>query len=258
VVDFCREGLLLVPKADDFLIWAHRSLPTYLISTSYEAYIMSLCDLIGFPAEHAFSTQLDLDGHQLMGEEVELVRRKAREIVEFPMIPEAGRAVDSETKQTVEALDRIFEVLSTGGPGELMNGVEPVGGEEKAKRVSSIVERLQCAHEAIMYVGDSITDVDAFRVVREGGGLTVSFNGNRYAVENAEIAVVSRSAEVLKDIVSRFMQSSKQGVVELAQRWDNSRWPRLLAVTSQNLEAITEESETVRRDLRGEEIGTLG
>jgi energy-converting hydrogenase A subunit R len=86
----------------------------------------------------------------------------------------------------------------------------------------------------------------------------VSFNGNRYAVENAEIAVVSRSAEVLKDIVSRFMQSNRKGVVELFQRWDNSRWPRLFVVTPQNLEAITEESETVRRDLRGEKIGALG
>jgi predicted HAD superfamily phosphohydrolase len=219
---------------------------------------MSLCDVIGFPTEHAFSTQLDLDECQLTTVEVELVRRKAAEILRFPMIPEAGREIGDEAKQTVEALDRIFEVLSTGGPGELMKGVEPVGGEEKAKRVSLIVERLQCRPEAVIYVGDSITDVEAFRMVREKGGLTVSFNGNRYAVENAEIAVVSRTAEVLKDVVSRFTQSSKKGAIELAQNWDNSRWPRLFVVTSRNLKPVTQESVKVRRDLRGERIGALG
>ena len=43
--------------------------------------------------------------------------------------------------------------------------------------------------EDVMYVGDSITDVEAFKLVRDNGGLTVSFNGNSYAVKNAEVAV---------------------------------------------------------------------
>ena len=41
----------------------------------------------------------------------------------------------------------------------------------------------------VMYVGDSITDVEAFKLVRDNGGLSVSFNGNSYAVKNAEVAV---------------------------------------------------------------------
>jgi len=32
-----------------------------------------------------------------------------------------------------------------------------------------------------MYVGDSITDAEAFRLMRDAGGLAVSFNGNGYA-----------------------------------------------------------------------------
>ena len=255
---FCRENILLVPKAADLLIWAHQYLPTYLVSTSYSAYIVSLCELVGFPTEQAFSTQLDLDSCQFTSEEVEWVRKKAREILEFPMIPEPGEKGDGEVGQTVEALDRIFEALSVGGPGEIMTGVDPVGGGEKAKRVSSVVHRLGCELDAVMYVGDSITDVEAFRAVRKGGGLTVSFNGNRYAVENAEIAVISKTAEVLKGVVSTFKEHGKRQAMELARRWGNSGWPLVCAITPRNLPMIAEESSKMRRNLRGEKIGILG
>jgi len=139
VTAFCRANMVLVPGADSFLKWVSRMVPAFLVSTSYEPYIASLCDLIGFPIGQAFCTLLDLDRYDLGSQEIHFVRRKAVEILQLPMLPEAGRECSREVSQTVHALDRIFEALSTRGSGMIMDEVNPVGGEEKSKRVSSII-----------------------------------------------------------------------------------------------------------------------
>ena len=258
VTAFCRANMVLVPGADSFLKWVSRMVPAFLVSTSYEPYIASLCDLIGFPIGQAFCTLLDLDRYDLGSQEIHFVRRKAVEILQLPMLPEAGRECSREVSQTVHALDRIFEALSTRGSGMIMDEVNPVGGEEKSKRVSSIIAELECELENAIYVGDSITDVAAYEFVRKGGGLTVSFNGNRYAVENAEIAVISDTTDVLKAVVSVFLREKREGVLGRIRKWNSAEYPKVFLVTPKNSDVISEESSRVRRSLRGERIGSLG
>lgn len=258
VITFCRENMVLVPKADSFLRWVNCMVPTFLISTSYEPYVNALCDLIGFPKVQAFCTQLDLDKYELSGAEIDFTKRKVTEILQFPILPEAGRECSKEASHTVESLDQIFEELSRRDSGMIMGEVKPVGGEEKTKKVLSIISELKCGFAELIYVGDSITDVDAFKLVKESGGLTVSFNGNRYAVENAEIAIVSRTADALRTIVSGFLEGRREGISRLVREWDNAEYPKAFLVTPQNSDMVSKESSKARRNLRGEKIGSLG
>ena len=71
-----------------------------------------------------------------------------------------------------------------------------------------------------MYVGDSITDVEAFKLVRDNGGLTVSFNGNSYAVKNAEVAVQSESNLVTAVIADLFCKLGKEKTLEVLGSWN--------------------------------------
>ena len=77
--------------------------------------------------------------------------------------------------------------------GKLLTDVVTVGGEQKAESIRDAAKKLGSKLEDAMYVGDSITDVEAFQLVRKNGGLSVSFNGNSYAVRAAEVAVQSES-----------------------------------------------------------------
>ena len=81
--------------------------------------------------------------------------------------------------------------------GKFLTDIVTVGGEQKAEAIRNIAKRLGVELEDVMYVGDSITDVEAFKLVRDNGGLTVSFNGNGYAVKNAEVVVQSESNLVM-------------------------------------------------------------
>ena len=73
-----------------------------------------------------------------------------------------------------------------------------------------------------MYVGDSITDVEAFKLVRADGGLTVSFNGNDYAVKNAEVAVLSESSLVTAVIADLFCRFGKEKAIKRLHSWSNA------------------------------------
>jgi len=130
-----------------------------------------------------------------------------------------------------------------------------------------------------MYVGDSITDVEAFKLVRDNGGLTVSFNGNSYAVKNAEVAVQSESNLVIAVIVDLFCNLGKKQTVKTLGLWSfdvlegnkveeallkplsklsPDDFPKVQIVTAKNMESLIKVSSAFRKKVRGVAIGRLG
>jgi len=161
----------------------------------------------------------------------------------------------------------------------MLREVNPVGGDEKAEAVQNIVTQLKSDMHNVMYVGDSITDVSVFRLVREKGGLTVSFNGNAYAVREAKIAVLSENVIVTAVLADAFNKFGKEPVMKLVKDWKVStldefgltpplkkhfcelhqkKLPRVEIVTSQNMEKLMKKSTSFRKTVRGEAIGKLG
>lgn len=57
--------------------------------------------------------------------------------------------------------------------------------------MKEIIEKHSFDPEGILYTGDSITDVEPLRFLKENNGVSISFNGNNFALREAEIAVIS-------------------------------------------------------------------
>ncbi|MEM3580601.1 MAG: hypothetical protein QXQ64_04970, partial [Candidatus Bathyarchaeia archaeon] len=129
------------------------------------------------------------------------------------------------------------------------------------------------------YVGDSITDVEADRMVRREGGLTISFNGNEYAVREAEIAIMAENALITAVLAETFCKYDREGVLKLVEAWSNNslktleispkiknmffeaysgRLPTVEIVKKENMERLIKESTSFRKSVRGEAIGRLG
>jgi len=87
-----------------------------------------------------------------------------------------------------------------------------MSGAAKADAVLDIAKRENVTLENIIYVGDSATDVNTLSIVKEQGGLSVSYNGDRQAVLSAEYIVVSKDAGILKEIALTFCKSGKKGI----------------------------------------------
>ncbi|UCE44415.1 MAG: hypothetical protein JSV57_02765 [Candidatus Bathyarchaeota archaeon] len=281
---FSTEHILLVSGAKETLRFVIGLMSTFIVSTSYEQYMRALCDVLDFPFENVHCTKLDLDKYKVDNEEAEKLRRFRDEIAAMPMIriPADATSIDDlfpRDRETVKRLDEIFwEELSSMECGKMLEEVNPVGGYEKARAVQHIVEGTDSSLSESSYLGDSITDVQPFRMVKERGGLTVSFNGNSYAVREAEIAVLSEHTIITSVLAEVFCHLGREGVIELVKEWGQpalrkycsstlqsrmhrlypKNLPQVEVVTSTNRERLIEESTAFRKTVRGEAVGGLG
>jgi energy-converting hydrogenase A subunit R len=163
--------------------------------------------------------------------------------------------------------------------GKFLTDVVTVGGEQKAESIRDAAKHLKAELEDVMYVGDSITDVEAFKLVRENGGLSISFNGNSYAVKNAEVTVQSESNLVTAVIADLFCKYGKTPTIKALSAWNietlkqnhideallkqlttlyPESLPKVQIVTAKNMDIIIKESSAFRKQVRGISIGRLG
>jgi energy-converting hydrogenase A subunit R len=281
---FSSESLLLVPGASETLNYIRSIMPSFIVSTSYEPYINALCDAIGFPKENVYCTRINIDKYEASSEEIERLKTLREEIVKMPMIeiPPNAKSISDlppEAQRTIKRLNEIFWTEISGMKiGVALNEINPVGGYEKARAVREIAAIFGEDLSSIIYVGDSITDVEPFRLVRNNGGLTISFNGNSYAIREAEIAVLSHHTIVLAILAEQFKRFGREHVLSLAENWNikiledycsshlierlkslyPERAPWVERITPKNMERLMHESTAFRKTVRGESIGTLG
>ncbi len=285
MTEHSAKNILLVLGARDTLNLVMDLMPSFIVSTSYEQYISSLCNLTGFPNDNAYCTKLSIDKYEIGREEARRLKETREEISTMPMIeiPENAKTLQdfSDRDQvTIQRLDEIFwEEIPKGDSGRMLEEVNPLGGHEKAKAVQTIIEKLDNRLENLMYVGDSITDVPPFQLVRKNGGLTISFNGNEYAIREAEIAALSGNTIVTSVLAEAFHRLGKEDVLRMVEEWTPSglkkycapsplrkrmfelypaAFPQVEIITAENKERLKKQSGAFRKTVRGEAIGKLG
>jgi energy-converting hydrogenase A subunit R len=285
MIDFSAKGILLVTGAKDTLQFVQKAMPSFIVSTSYEHYISALCKAVDFPVENTYSTKVNLDKYLIKPEEKETLKQIAKEIAKMPIItiPKNAESLDDfslKDQATIKRLDEIFwSQIPKMQLGKILDEVNPVGGREKAAAIQEVVAKFGNGVDRVLYVGDGITDVECFQLVRNGGGLAISFNGNEYAVREAHIAVMSENTVVTSILVDVFSRLGKDSVLQLVREWSfsalkrfetspallrqigqlySNSLPKVTTITSDNREEIVKESVAFRKRVRGEAIARLG
>ena len=285
ICEFAARNLLLIQNAKENLRHARTIANVFIVSTSYEHYIKALCSALHFPYRNTYCTKLHLDRFHVCKKEETPLKEIAQEIAlmprfEIPADAENLPDFPEKTQIKIRRLDEIFwkEIIEME-TGRIFSEVNPVGGSEKAKSVQDAVQKSGMKLADVMYVGDSITDDQAFRLVKENGGLAVSFNGNDYAIRSAELAVLSASGIVTAVIADSFCRFGKQETLKLAEKWNcrslreshlnrtllsilfrlyPKELPKVKIITKENMETLARESSEFRTKVRGEAIGRLG
>jgi energy-converting hydrogenase A subunit R len=283
--EFSAQSLVLISNIRNTLRHARSVAYAFIVSTSYEHYIKALCQALEFPYENTYCTRVNIDKyHMTEGEKIKL-KETAKEISQMPIIeiPSNSKSIEDlseKDRKTIQRLDEIFwKEIACTDCGRIFSEVNPVGGSEKAESIKSIIQKTNGALVDTMYVGDSITDAEAFRLVRENGGLTVSFNGNQYAIKTAEVAVLSENSIVTAVIADVFSRFGKQRALYLVENWNHEalkgspvdqtllnnlfklyprELPKVKIITSENMEILAKESSKFRKKVRGVTIGRLG
>lgn len=268
IIDFSRENVMMVPGATETMSYVESTMPSFIVSTSYGQYIKALCDLTGFSFENTYFTQADLDKHVLLPTE----KQRLMEIKDLIV-----NGADFET------MDKIFfEELPQMEIGKILLDVKTVGGEGKKLAVEDILKKNDASADSVMYVGDSITDVEPLKFAKENHGVSVSFNGNEYAINAADIAIISKNTmatSILIDLHSKFNSDYVRRFVEgyvidpqralanfrvsfqLLEQFEEifpSDLPIIELINDENREELIKKSLICRKELRGESIGGLG
>ncbi|HMK35062.1 MAG TPA: hypothetical protein VK463_08350 [Desulfomonilaceae bacterium] len=254
MVKFSRRTIEIIPQADCMLREILDIMPAYIVSTSYSPYILAVCDAIRFPFRNTYSTRVMLDRYSLAEDEKKALKEIHRHIMELPdfSIPKGASSPDDlsrEDEATVRRLDEIFwTILPSLKIYRMIEEVNPVGGKEKAAAILKIADMEAAGLEDVFYVGDSITDVEAFRTVKAGGGMALSFNGNDWAVKEAAFAVTARSALPIGWLAVMFVNHGMEGFHDLT----------MSPVTADLADRISQLSCRVRKTVRTEKLGGLG
>ncbi len=283
--EFSAQSLVLIPNIRNTLHHVRGIAHAFIVSTSYEHYIKALCQALNFPFENTYCTGVSIDKYSVTEDEKARLMALAREISQMHIIeipPEAKSLTDFPEKQrkTIQRLDEIFwREIANLESGKIFREVNPIGGREKADAVRDVAKRVSIDLADVIYVGDSITDVEAFRLVKENGGLTVSFNGNQYAVKSAEVAVLSENSIVTAIVADAFCRFGKQETLSMVENWNREalekssvsqtllkrlfelyprELPKVKIITNENMEVLAKESSEFRKKVRGEAIGRLG
>jgi energy-converting hydrogenase A subunit R len=266
IIDFSIENVHLIPGAMETLKFVNSTMPSFIVSTSYDHYIMALCNRTGFPYDNTYSTKLDMDFLDIDPQEANLIKEYRKTIINNPEF---------------EVLDEIFwDKLPKLDVSSLMDIVKPIGGEGKKEAVLDIISRFKLKSSDLFYIGDSITDVQPLKFANNKGGIAVSFNGNKYAIKESEIAVIADNTTITSLLADIFNRYGTDDVLEFAVSYSkdahaalNSRivnpklakqiieaknLPQVEIITCHNMDSLTERSSKFRMKLRGESIGGLG
>ena len=272
MIDFSQKNIYAVRDSKFLLKYLKKAMNTYIVSTSYGQYIEALSNYMDFPFENTFYTKVDVDALTLNDEEMEKITKFKQEILDDP--------------ENYELFDEIFySEIPKMGIYEAIEAINVVGGEGKKEAIDEIIERDNINTGEILYIGDSITDVEPLDFARKNNGISISFNGNEYPLKVAEIAIVSPSAITTCVIANIYAKDDRQTVLrfiddyntsknleELFEKYDvdleiknrfldvfsNGEYPIIKIIDDDKFEDILKVSKDMRNNIRGQDIGELG
>ena len=283
MIDHSRRTCLMLPGAAKTMRFVQEIMTPFMVSSSYEHYMTAVCDHIGFPIDNCICTKCSLDAIKIDDWEAQTLKDLAMEIAALPVmeVPINTRSLKDfrmEDRKTMQRLDQIFwnEIMDLASYHLIMETV-PIGDAEKASTVVEVCKKVGVALEDCIYVGEGLTDAKAMNIVRKGGGLTISFNGNSYAVREADVAVMSSNAVVTSMLAEAFYKAGKDAVLDMVDDWHfeslqrtglvheyilreakkvfGKELPDVRRVTAEKMSDIALRSVGYRKSVHGEPIG---
>ena len=270
-VEFSKNNIYAVSDSKFLLSYLKEAMNTYIVSTSYGQYIEAVSNYMQVPFENTFYTKVDVDSLVLSDEEISKIKEFKDMILKNP--------------EDYELFDDIFfKQITKMQIYEKIKEIDVVGGEGKKSAIEKIIKRDGIDVNQMLYIGDSITDVEPLEFAKNNDGISISFNGNEYPLNAAEIAIVSKSAIATAVVANVYVDNDKKTVLKFIKDYNNSNdneklfddykinedikkeffsifdedYPIIQIITDENYDDLLTKSKAMRNNIRGEDIGGLG
>ncbi|MHA1195417.1 MAG: HAD hydrolase family protein [Promethearchaeota archaeon] len=188
LIRLAEKNLGLLPGCEELFRILKKKWDIFIISTSYSQFALTIAKKLNIPRDHVYCTQFNIDDlkrkNGSLKEEVELLIQKI-----FVKYLKNNKSLE----QVIDDLNSFFWSDKAMNYVELMNEIEVLGGIRKELAVLDISEITSTPISEMVSIGDSITDINMLQRVKSEGGIAISFNGNRYSIPQANIALTAVS-----------------------------------------------------------------
>jgi len=170
-----------------------RGYQVFAITSSYHQHALTITARLGIQHDRVACTAFPIEElkAQVDSAELAMVATIEKELLQIDL--------DSDQTTLRRVLDDFYwQRLPRTSLGKAISSIKPVGGRRKVAALQRFASATGLEISGWIAVGDSITDSAMLTAVREGGGLAVAFNANKYALEFATVGLASTS---LKDIL---------------------------------------------------------
>ena len=209
--DLAQANLGLLPGCEDLFKYLHRDWNIFVISTSYTQFAHNVTSALNISKDHVYCTKLNIQqlkkGLTNIDDTVNVL---VKEIFQ--------KYLDNKKKldYVIEDLNNFFWKGDESEYIKVMNQVEVRGGKRKELAIEDISKRTGVPISNMIALGDSITDINMLQRLKDEEGIAVSFNGNRYTAERANIAITTPNNLGVLPIFE-----SKDNIEKFLDRWES-------------------------------------
>ena len=238
----------------------------HVISTSYQQHALRIAGELRIPEPDVACTQLDLS--QLASRAGQTDLGFVREAWDYLLRIGEGLSLEEIADGAVDArirpeLDEFYwETMPHTALGEALRAVEVVGGRRKVGALERFCHGIGAYLGQVAVVGDSITDFQMLKAVEAAGGLSIVFNGNRYALPFGTVGVASVSLlnllPVLETWLSQGREALRKAVLSSGLSPQDGEAAYHWLVNCPDLEEAASVHGVARKRARGEGAGSLG
>lgn len=220
------ETVQMMPGSEDALRFVSKLLPTFVSTSIYEHGWLEVSERVDAPLCDPFYSRMDLDRTEFGRSDSRKIREMGDRITAL-RVPKTvyelnvPMEVDPADVKIIKTLDRILQDEMPGTPGmALMEGSTAITSHKKAYHLLDIRKQTNIDLDCTMYVGGEDTDYQCLDLVRDAGGVAMSFNGTDFAVRGANIAIMSKDSTVGAVFASLFNDRGIEAILNLAANWN--------------------------------------
>lgn len=274
---FCKQDIRLMPEAQRVIRYFQELLPSFIITMSFKHEIMALTEALGIPPEMINCSQLTLDDADFTRQESRSLKECSNKLSALPLSKHSYKVGDpmAADKKDIDLINTVDEMLHNAkmgsGTESILKNMSVIGANEKTYWVLDMRNRTHIDLCGLAYIGGDNTDFQAMDIIRDGHGLSMSFNGSEIATHGANIAVISRDCTAAAVLVQEFYNEGIEAVYDLVANWDREslrkrdcpdrnlmdymlkinpkKLPEVYAVDRKNVEEIATKSDAYRKKL---------
>lgn len=186
LIRLAKNNYGLLPGCQELMNILRKNWEIFVISTSYSQFAYNVSNSLGIPKDHVYCTDFNIKNlkkrFQNVGDDVETL---------LNTIFQKYLDNDKDLNSIIEDLNDFFWRGKESDYVKAMNLVKVRGGKRKENAVEDISRRTDTPISDMIALGDSITDINMLQRLNDEGGIAVSFNGNKFSLKRANVAVTT-------------------------------------------------------------------